>query len=298
MNYLVTGATGFIGSSLVSELLATGQSVNYLARKRSINLDSRAAFHIWNLDEKLSLHSVPRLDVVINLAGEPVAQRWTPEIKRRIYDSRVQGTRRLVSAIGELRYKPAVLVSASAIGYYGDRGEEILTEASAPGNDFLAKLCVDWEREALGAGEFGVRVVLLRIAMVLGQGGALARMVVPFRLGIGGQLGSGRQWISWIHLNDMVRLLVFAAENDAIRGALNAGSPDPIRNADFTKALASAVHRPALLPAPRFALKLVLGEMVDFVFASERVVPQVAQAAGFSFRYPTLDAALEAALLE
>ncbi len=297
MNYLITGATGFIGRALVDELLARGQSVNYLGRKRSTTLDARAAFHIWNPNEPLSLNSVPRLDAVINLAGEPVAQRWTKEVKRRIYESRVEGTRRLVDALADLRYKPAVLVSASAVGYYGDRGEEILTESSLPGGNFLAEVCVDWEREALRAQEHGIRVVLPRIATVLGRGGgALPKMATPFRLGIGGRFGSGKQWMCWIHLRDLVQLLIFAAENANASGPLNAASPEPVRNREFTSVLARALHRPAIFPAPEFALRLVLGEMSEFLFASERVIPEATQKAGFRFEYSSLDQALRAAL--
>jgi uncharacterized protein len=293
MNYLVTGATGFIGRPLVEELLRRGHSVNYLARRRSQDLDSRAAFHLWNPAEDLSLSSVPRLDAIIHLAGEPVAQRWTEEVKRRIYESRVQGTGQLVAAVGRLQHRPSVLVSASAIGYYGDRGGDILTEASSAGTGFLADLCVHWEREALQACEHGIRVVPLRISAVLGTGGgALKKMVPPFRMGLGGRLGSGRQWMSWIHLRDMVRLLIFAAENESVSGPMNGSSPGPVTNAEFTKTLARQLHRSAVFPAPKFALRIVLGEMVDFLFSSERVIPEAAQRAGFSFEHPSLEGAL------
>jgi uncharacterized protein len=293
MNFLVTGATGFIGSKVVHFLLSRGDSVNYLGRKRSHTLDSRAAFHPWDAEQPPPLESVPGLDAIIHLAGEPIAQRWTGEVKKRIYSSRVDGTRNLVSSAAGLPHKPRVLVAASAVGYYGDRGGEVLTEASSPGSDFLAQLCVAWEREARRATEFDLRVVSVRIATVLGrEGGALPRMLTPFRLGIGGQFGSGRQWWPWIHVDDLVRLLVFAAENPALSGPVNGSSPNPVTNADFTKALAAAVHRPALFPAPKFALKLALGEMADFLFASSRVIPQAAQQAGFSFNYPELGGAL------
>jgi len=221
MNYLITGATGFIGSKLVDMLLSEGNSVDYLGRKRSASVDSRAAFHCWNPSEKPPLNSVPTLDAIVHLAGEPVAQRWTKEGKERIYRSRVEGTRRLVSAIGELQHKPAVLVTASAVGYYGDRGNEMLTENSTPGKDFLAEVCLDWEREATRAEEFGVRVVRIRIGVVLGpDGGALKQMLRPFRLGMGGKLGSGRQWMPWIHIDDLLRLFAFAAGNASVSGPL------------------------------------------------------------------------------
>ncbi|MGA8030035.1 MAG: TIGR01777 family oxidoreductase [Bryobacteraceae bacterium] len=293
MNYLITGASGFIGTKLVDFLLAREEMVNYLARKRSRALDSRAAFHYWNPEEQLELKTVPRLDAVIHLAGEPIAQRWTTEVKRSIYESRVKGTRELVSAIGELKYKPSVLVSASAIGYYGDRGDEVLTETSAPGAGFLPEVCVHWEEEARRANEFGVRAVPIRIATVLGRGGgALDKMLTPFRLGLGGKFGNGRQWMSWIHVDDLVQLLVFASETASATSALNGSSPHPVTNAEFTTALARALHRPAILAMPRFALKLAMGEMADVLFSSARVIPEGVERGGFRFRYPELDRAL------
>ena len=178
MDYLITGASGFIGRRLVGRLLALGHEVNYLGRKRSGTLDSRAAFHLWNPDEPPPLNSISRLDAIIHLAGEPVAQRWNDEVKQRIYSSRTEGTRKLVSAISELKHKPSVLVSASAVGYYGNRGDEILTEESTAGDDFLAKVCIDWEREASRAREFGLRVVIIRVSLALGrEGGALKSML-------------------------------------------------------------------------------------------------------------------------
>lgn len=274
-------------------LLARGDSVNYLGRQRSRSMDSRAAFHCWNPGEMPPLSSVPRLDAVINLAGEPIAQRWSDEVKQRIYTSRVDRTRQLVSAIAGLKYKPRVLVSASAVGYYGDRGDEVLTENSTAGSDFLAKVCVDWEREAMQARESGVRVVTVRIATVLGRdGGALKQMLIPFRLGLGGRFGNGRQWMSWIHVQDLARLLAYAADDESVSGALNGSSPEPVTNAQFTKALAHAVHRPAILPVPKFALKLALGEAAGFLLQSLRVMPEGTMQGGFRFDYPQLAEAL------
>jgi uncharacterized protein (TIGR01777 family) len=297
VRYLITGASGFIGSKLVKTLLSQGHSVNYLGRKRSTSLDSRAAFHCWNPGEKPPLNSVPTVDAIVHLAGEPVAQRWTREVKKRIYKSRVEGTRKLVSAIGELQHKPAALIAASAVGYYGDRGDEVLTEDSAPGKDFLAQLCVDWEHEAARAHEFGLRVARIRIGIVLGRdGGALKQMLMPFRLGIGGRLGNGRQWMPWVHVDDLLRLFVFAAENASIEGPLNGSSPEPVTNAEFTRHLARALHRPAIFPVPKFALKLALGELADFALASARVVPEASTRSGFKFAYPELGAAFETLL--
>jgi uncharacterized protein len=293
MNYLITVAIGLIGHKLLDLLLSHGNTVNYLGRKRSGTLDSRASFHCWSPEEPPPLNSVPRLDVIIPLAGEHIAQRWNREVKQRIYDSRVASTRKLVAGMAELKYKPSVLISASAVGYYGDRGEEVLTEASGPGTDFLAELCVEWEHEAFRAREFGVRVVPVRIATVLGRnGGALKQMLVPFRLGLGGKFGSGRQWMSWIHIDDLANLFIFVAENARVTGPLNGSSPRPVTNAQFTGALARVLHRPAILPMPRVALKLVLGELADFLFSSLRVIPEAALQAGFPFDHPDLEAAL------
>jgi len=297
VNYLVTGATGFIGRKLVGYLLAGGHSVNYLARQRSRTMDSRAAFFCWEPGESPPLNAVPRLDAIIHLAGEPVAQRWTAEVKERIRSSRVEGTRNLVAAIAGLKHKPSVLVSASAVGYYGDRGDEILAESSQAGNDFLATVCVHWEQEALKAREAGLRTVPVRIATVLGrEGGALPRMIRPFQLGLGGKFGTGRQWMSWVHVDDLVNLLMFAAVTPQLDGPLNGSSPNPVTNADFTNTLARALHRPAFFVAPRFALRLALGEMSDFLFTSSRVLPAAAQQAGFRFAHPVLEEALASVL--
>jgi uncharacterized protein (TIGR01777 family) len=294
MTYLITGATGFVGTKLVNRLLANGDSVNFLARKRPKHFDSRAAFHPWDPSKEAPLSSVPRVDAVINLAGEPIAQRWTAEVKKRICDSRILGTRNLVDAIGKLKYRPRVLVSASAVGFYGDRGSEVLTEASLPGGDFLAKVCVDWESEALRAREFGLQVMPIRIATVLGkEGGAFPLMARPFRLGLGAKFGDGEQWMSWIHVDDLCRLIEFAASWQGESQALNGSSPEPVTSADFTAALGHALHRPAFLAAPKFAMKLALGEMSDFLFDSLRVVPEAPLQLGFQFRYATLREALE-----
>jgi len=288
MDFLITGATGFIGQKLVSALLARGDSVNYLARRQSKTISSQAAFHPWDGETLPPLNSVPRLDAIIHLAGEPIAQRWNPQVKDRIFRSRVDATRQLVSAIGGLRHKPSVLVSASAVGFYGDRGAEILTEGSPAGSGFLADVCLEWEREAQHAEEFGLRVVCVRIATVLGRdGGALPQMLTPFRLGVGGRFGSGKQWMSWIHVNDLIRLFLFAADNP-VSGPVNGSSPQPVTNAEFTSTLADAVHRPAFFAIPRFALNLALGEMSSFLFDSLRVSPAAAQDAGFQFQHAAL----------
>jgi uncharacterized protein (TIGR01777 family) len=230
---------------------------------------------------------------VVHLAGEPVAQWWTEAAKKRIHDSRVEGTRVLVNKLSEQPNRPRVLVCASAVGYYGSRGDQILTEASPAGSDFLARVVVDWEDAAQLAEPLGIRVVRLRFGMVLGRGGALAKLLPPFRLGVGGKLGSGHQWMAWIHLEDAVSLILFALDYAAVRGAANATAPHPVTNEEFTERLGMALHRPAILPVPVFALKLAFGEMSEMVLASQRVLPTVAKSAGFRFQFPELQAALE-----
>jgi uncharacterized protein len=268
----VTGASGFIGRRLTERLRAGGHTV------REISLRSGPLI-------------VPVCHAVVHLAGEPVAQRWTRSARDRILKSRVDGTKSLVKALGE--HPPPVLLSASAIGYYGSRGDEILTESSKPGADFLAQVVTGWEREARSAEQFGVRVVLLRFGVVLGRGGgALQKMLLPFRLGLGGRLGSGRQWMSWIHLDDLISLIGFAMESTQCSGAINAVAPHPVTNAEFTHDLARALHRPAIFPVPEFALKLLYGEMAQMILGSQRVVPEAALQAGFEFRFRELGLAL------
>jgi uncharacterized protein (TIGR01777 family) len=199
----------------------------------------------------------------------------------------------LVNALSRLSARPRVLVCASAVGFYGSRGDQILTEASSPGTDFLARVVVGWEEAAQGAESLGMRVVRLRFGMVLGHGGALEKLLPPFRYGVGGKLGSGHQWMAWIHLEDAVNLILFALSYAAIRGAVNATAPHPVTNEEFTSRLAVALHRPAFFPVPAFALKLALGEMSEMVLASQRVLPTVAKSAGFRFQYPDLHTALE-----
>ncbi len=239
------------------------------------------------------------VSAVVHLAGEPIAQRWTEEAKQRIRSSRVEGTRRLVDSLASLSQRRAVLVAASAVGYYGSRGDEILTETSTVGSGFLAEVCADWERATACAEGLGIRAVSLRIGLVLGHGGgALAKMLVPFRLGIGGRLGTGNQWLSWIHLDDLIALIRFAIESPSLSGPVNATAPNPVTNAAFTRELGRVLGRPAVLPVPGFALRLLYGEMSEVLLEGQRVVPAAAQAAGFHFRYPELPAALKSALAE
>jgi uncharacterized protein (TIGR01777 family) len=278
MNISISGASGFIGRHLMKSLAQAGHSVCALSRHAP------------------AAESLREADAIIHLAGEPVAQRWTAAAKQRILDSRVVGTRNLVEALGRLTRRPETLICASAIGYYGSRGDEVLTESSAPGSGFLPEVCVAWEREAQAAEAFGIRVVRVRTGVVLdANGGALVRMLPPFRMGLGGRLGSGRQWMSWIHLEDLAALFQFAVESQ-VRGPLNAVAPNPVTNSDFTRELAHALRRPAVFPVPEFALKMLFGEMADVLLASQRVAPAAAEAAGFRFRFPQLAPALESLL--
>ena len=267
----LTGASGFIGRALAARLSASGHKVQPFSLRAPRPLEVS--------------------DAVIHLAGEPVAQRWTPEAKRRIRESRVEGTRRLIAA---LPAPPRVFICSSAVGFYGSRGDEVLTEASPPGTGFLAEVCTAWEGAADQASALGMRVVKLRTGMVLGgQGGALDRMLPAFRMGVGGRLGSGRQWMPWIQLDDHLDLVEFALAQAGVSGPLNAVAPNPVTNREFTATLARALHRPAFLPAPAFALRAMFGEMASVLLASQRVIPRAALDAGFEFRHPELGPALQ-----
>jgi uncharacterized protein (TIGR01777 family) len=275
MNVAITGASGFVGRVVAQNLQRSGHNVRAVSLRGVLPPDALAG-----------------INAVIHLAGEPVAQRWTAAARERIMRSRVDGTRALVAAMrGQ---PPQVLISASAVGYYGSRGDEVLLESAPPADDFLGKVAAAWETEAQAAEPLGVRVARLRIGMVLGpKGGALARMVTPFRLGVGGRLSGGHQWMSWIHISDLIALIVFLMNESTVRGVFNATSPFPVTNREFTQALAEAVHRPAILPVPAFALRLMFGEMASVLLASQRAVPDAAQRAGFVFEHPDVFAALD-----
>ncbi|HEU0142579.1 MAG TPA: TIGR01777 family oxidoreductase [Bryobacteraceae bacterium] len=296
MNITVTGASGFLGTRLLERLTTLGHSVHGLARKPPKGQAKRVAFSAWDVtDGTRPAEAFEKAEAVVHLAGEPIAQRWTPEVKRRIRESRSEGTRNLVSRIEVTGKQVRTLVSASAIGYYGSRGDDLLTEASPPGTGFLADICAEWERAAEQARAAGIRVVTIRNGIVLGrEGGALRQMLTPFRLGVGGKLGDGQQWMSWIHADDLVELIRFAVEEPRLSGPVNGTTPNPVRNIDFTRALAKALHRPAFLPVPVLALKLLYGEMAEVLTSSQRVLPHAAVAAGFRFQYPFIDDAFEA----
>ena len=293
MRIAITGASGLIGRRLLKNLAAAGHSLRVLSRHAGTNLPPGVRLFVWDASRgEPPADSLQDVDAVVHLAGEPVAQRWTAHARQAIRESRVTGTRNLVQALAKLPKKPEVLVCASAVGYYGDRGDEILNESSSPGGDYLAQLCVDWEKEAQSAEASGIRVVRVRTGLVLdARGGALPRMLPPFRMGLGGKLGSGQHWMSWIHLEDLAALFQFALANP-VSGPLNGVAPNPVINAGFTRALAAAVHRPAIFPVPAFALRLLFGEMSEILLSSQRALPQAAERAGFRFRYPELAPAL------
>jgi uncharacterized protein (TIGR01777 family) len=293
MKIAITGASGFIGRRLMKLLAARGHRLHVLSRHAGTNLPAGVQLSVWDpLLGPAPEDALLDADAVLHLAGEPVAQRWTAAAKQRIRDSRVVGTSHLVAALADCSPRPATLVCASAIGYYGSRGDELLSEDSAPGTGFLADVCVGWEREAAKAEALGMRVTRIRTGVVLDpRGGALKPMLRPFRWGLGGPLGGGRQWMSWIHATDLAEMFRFALENPA-PPVLNGVAPGAVTNADFTRALASALHRPAFLPLPKFALRLLFGEMADMLLASQRVAPVAAEAAGFQFQHPQLAEAL------
>jgi uncharacterized protein len=297
---VVSGSSGFVGTALIDSLRRDGHAIARLVRSGSAaTADATSKMVRWEPPTgSIDLTGIEGADAVVHLAGASVAGgRWTAARKEVLRRSRVDATRHLVAGLAQLKNKPRVFVSASAIGYYGNRGDEILTETSAPGNDFLAQLCRDWEAEAAKAEHEGIRTVMLRFGIVLAaHGGALQQMLRPFRLGVGGRLGSGRQWMSWITLADVVAVILYSIENDLLRGPVNTVAPNAVTNAEFTSVLAAALRRPALLPAPRFALRVALGEMADGLLASERVTPAKLGAQGYAFRHPQLKEALASSL--
>lgn len=302
MKVLVTGSTGLVGTAVGNELAREGHTVCRLIRPVStVAGGAKEGFDVaWNPATGQLGGAGVGADAVVNLAGASIAGgRWTKARKQLLRTSRIDTTRALVGALAKMNARPRVLVSASAIGIYGDRGDERLTEESQPGTDFLAGLAQDWEAEALKAEALGIRVVLARFGIVLARhGGALAKMLLPFKLGVGGSLGSGKQWMSWITLEDVVGAVRFAIEDGSVRGAVNVVAPQPVQNSEFTQALAKALRRPSLFPAPAFVLRLALGEMADaLLLSSQRVSTQKLQKLGYQFRFPELPSALGAVLV-
>lgn len=296
MNVLVTGSTGFVGSALVPFLTTGGHRVTRLIRSKSRPTKSDISEVQWDPAEgSIDLSGLEGFDAVVHLAGENIAKgRWTPAKKARIRESRVKGTALLCRSLTQLKRPPKVLVCASAIGYYGDRGNEILGERSSPGQGFLSEVCKDWEAAAQPAVKKGIRVVQNRLGMILSPaGGALAKMLPPFRMGAGGIIGSGRQYVSWIALDDVVGVIHHALLSDKLEGPVNTASPQPVTNREFTKTLGRVLGRPTLFPMPEFAARLAFGEMADeLLLASTRVEPARLLTSGYTFRFPELERAL------
>jgi uncharacterized protein (TIGR01777 family) len=302
MKILITGSTGLVGTALTQDLQRVGHTVCRLIRPGTTtqSIGNTQSFDVnWNPATGELGGAAVGADAVVNLAGASIAGgRWTPQRKDLLRSSRVDTTRALVQALAKMSARPRVLVSASATGYYGNRRDETLTEESQPGTDFLSGIAKEWESEALKAEALGIRVVRARFGVILSkQGGALPQMIRPFQFGVGGKIGTGKQWLSWIALDDVIAILRLAVENANITGPLNVISPQPVTNADFTKILATALHRPALFPVPAYALRLIFGEMAEaLLLSSQRVLPYQLQKLNYQFQHPDLAAALTAIL--
>lgn len=292
MKILISGSHGLVGTALIQTLELDGHDIFRLVRQAP-NLETEIE---WSPDRySIALARLEGFDAVVHLAGESIAEgRWTDEKKKRVRESRVKGTRLLGDALANLAKPPQTFICASAIGFYGDRGDEVLTEASAPGNDFLSDVCVEWEKATALATEKGIRVVNCRFGIILdANGGALKKMLPPFRMGVGGKIGSGRQWMSWIALDDVIGGIKFALANGLIRGPVNFVAPAPVTNAVFTKTLGKVLSRPTIFPIPAFGVRLLFGEMADaLLLSSQRVESAVLQTSGYLFRYARLEDAL------
>ncbi len=289
----MTGASGLIGRPLAAALRARGDEVTVLSRdpERGVTWDP--------LSDPAPADALSGRDAVIHLAAENLAQRWTDKAKRLIRDSRLLGTEHLLAGVAAASPRPRVLVSASAVGYYGDRGDEPLDETAAAGSDWPAQICIDWEAAAAAGTELGLRACMVRTGVVLSQdGGALAKMLPPFRAGVGGPVAGGKQYMSWISLEDIVGLYVAALDDAGYTGPVNGTAPDPVTNAEFSKALGHALHRPAVTPVPKAAVRLLFGEMSQIVTGGQRVLPKRALDLGYEFHHPDLDGALAAALAD
>jgi uncharacterized protein (TIGR01777 family) len=292
MRVVVTGASGLIGKRLVTALRARGDHVATLSRR-----DGEGVIRWDPSSEPAPADALSGADAVVHLAGENIAQRWSDDARERIRMSRITGTANLLAGIEAADPRPRILVSANAVGYYGNRGDDLLTEDSEPGSDWLAQVCVEWEAAAMAATALGLRVCVLRTGVVLERsGGALAKMLPPFQAGVGGPVAGGRQYISWIHVDDLVAFYLAALDDERFTGAVNAVAPEAVRNGAFSKALGRALHRPAFAPVPRLALALLYGDMASIVTDSQNVKPARAAAVGLRYEHPQLDEALRDAL--
>ena len=302
MRMLITGSTGLVGTSLSRRLESQGHEILPLVRPETRAMSGRTQGKTVRWDpasDQFDGAKAEGADALIHLAGASIADgRWNEARKSLLRISRLDATRHLIAALSHLKQPPRVIVSASAIGYYGDRGEESLTEASPPGNSFLAQLCLEWESEVARGAEFGARVAMLRFGIILAaNGGALPQMALPFKFGAGGKLGSGLQWMSWLTLDEAVNMILFALTNPDLSGPANAVAPCPVRNAEFTRVLAKVLHRPAIFPAPAFALRLAVGEMADaLLLASQRVIPTKLDECRYGFLHTDLEEALRSVL--
>jgi len=303
MKYLITGATGFVGRSLVEKLDRPIVTSRNAEKARRVFGDSVSDVIQWNpTQEKIPLDDAHGIDAVINLMGHSIATRWTKKVRKKIVDSRIIGTRNLVQGMMKLTQKPKALIAASAVGFYGTRGDQVIDENDLPGGQqegssecekFLADLCQQWEDEASAAAVAGVRVVLARIGIVLGtEGGALDKMVPIFKWGLGARMGSGKQYMPWIHIEDLVNIIEFASRAD-VTGPMNSTAPNPVTNKEFTQALAKKLRRPGFAIAPKFAVRLLTGQFGESLFFSQRVIPRVATEHGFEFKFPDLQSALD-----
>ncbi len=291
MKVTISGVSGLVGTALRANLTADSHEVLAISRRASLPPLTTITWDIEN--GRFDASPLEGVDVVVHLAGEPVAQRWNAKTKKAIRHSRVQGTKLLVEGLKSLKLKPKLLLSASAVGFYGDGEDRELDETSPRGEGFLPEVCQEWETAALDAMGLGIRTVCLRTGIVLStKGGALAKMLLPFRLGLGGRLSNGRQWMPWIHIDDLVGAMRFIMKKEDFMGVVNGTSPNPATNADFTKGLGGALRRPTLFPVPEFGLKLLFGEMAQILLEGQKVKPQKLLAAGFVFRHPELDEAL------
>ncbi|MFM2377864.1 MAG: hypothetical protein RLZZ143_440 [Cyanobacteriota bacterium] len=301
MKIAITGATGFVGSRLVVKLYDRGDDILILTR----NPDKAGRIYPKSIYPKIEIipyiatesgdwqKEISGCDAVINLAGEPISERWTGEVKQAIVASRQIGTEKIVEAIALAAQKPQVLINSSAIGYYGTSETASFDENSPPGGDFLADVCKKWETAAQKVKDYGTRLVILRTGIVLGNGGALGKMIPPFKLFAGGPIGSGRQWFSWIHRDDLINLIIYCLDRQGISGTFNATAPNPVRMKEFCQILGEVMNRPSWLPVPDFALEILLGEGAKIVLEGQEVLPKATQAIGFDYRYPNLEAALE-----